>query len=79
MKILDRLPITEERTSLRFGGRYVEAGDHAKADEMLARAAADPSTGPAPTFWDAEAIRLLGREAQRLILDRRFPADPLAH
>jgi hypothetical protein len=23
MKILDRLPIPEERTSLRFGGRYV--------------------------------------------------------
>ena len=31
MKILDRLPITEERTSLRFGGRYVKV----RPDQIL--------------------------------------------
>ena len=36
------------------------------------------STRPAPGFWDAEALRLLRREAERLILDPAFPDDPFA-
>ena len=57
---------------------YHESGDHAKAGEMLARVKANLPIGPSSTFWDAEAIRLLRREAERLILDRPFPVDPFA-
>ncbi len=57
---------------------YHESGDHAKAVAMLAKLADDLLTGPASSFWDAEANRLLRLEVVRLILDRPFPVDAFA-
>jgi WD40 repeat protein/serine/threonine protein kinase/tetratricopeptide (TPR) repeat protein len=57
---------------------YDESGNRAMADQMLARASPNSATGSASIYWYQEAIDLLCREAQRHILDRRFPADPFA-
>jgi len=57
---------------------YHECGDHAKSREMLAKVRADEPARPASEFWDAQARRLLRREAEQLIFDRPFPADPFA-
>jgi tetratricopeptide (TPR) repeat protein len=57
---------------------YHASGDRATAVEMLAKAVANEPNSPASSFWDAEVIRLLCREAERLILDRPFPVDPFA-
>ncbi|MGP0067642.1 MAG: tetratricopeptide repeat protein [Isosphaeraceae bacterium] len=58
---------------------YHESGDHAKARSMLARMTAEEPATSVSRFWAVEEIRLLQREAERLILDRPFPADPFAH
>jgi hypothetical protein len=66
----------EEMTLLAMA--YQETGDPVRARAWLAGLRADePATHPSE-FWDAQARRLLRREAQRLILDRTFPADPFA-
>ena len=58
---------------------YHELGDRANALDHISRAKANLLAGPAPDFWDAEALRLLRCEAERLVLDPAFPADPWAH
>lgn len=56
-----------------------QAGDRVKARTILAEPWADGLTGPSSEAWWAErASRLLRREAERLILDPPFPADPFA-
>ncbi len=57
---------------------YQETGNPAKADEWLAKATSKSLDGPDWTSWETQASRLLRREAERLILDRRFPVDPFA-
>jgi WD40 repeat protein/tetratricopeptide (TPR) repeat protein len=56
---------------------HFRTGDRARARALLARPLGDESDGmPAEFWWAARAHRLLRREAERLILDPRFPPDP---
>ncbi len=57
---------------------YHKAGDHTKARELLAR---PPAANPTAALGveDGRVVHLLRREAERLILDSIFPADPFAH
>ncbi len=58
---------------------YHKLGDFAKAREMLARQNAEEIARRSARFWDAQALGLLRRESERLILDSPFPDDPFAH
>jgi eukaryotic-like serine/threonine-protein kinase len=57
---------------------YHQSGDHARALQMLSRSKAEEPPASASLSWDALSSRLHRREAERLILDGAFPADPFA-
>ena len=54
------------------------AGDEAKARAMLARLPSGEIDGPPSAYWDVRGLRLLRREAIRLVLDESFPDHPFA-
>jgi tetratricopeptide (TPR) repeat protein len=56
-----------------------QGGDHAPARALLSGLEDVRPDGPSSEdWWQAEARRVLRREAERLILDGDFPADPFA-
>jgi hypothetical protein len=59
---------------------YFRVGNRARARSLLNVPWSDAPTGPsAEDWWTWRQLRLLRREAVRLILDSDFPADPMAH
>ena len=57
-----------------------QGGDHAQARALLNGLGDVGPDGPSSdAWWNAQARRLIRREAERLILDGDFPADPFAH
>jgi WD40 repeat protein/tetratricopeptide (TPR) repeat protein len=58
---------------------HFRMGDHAKARALLAIPWRDEPGGPsAEDWWSWRGRRLLRREAERLVLDPSFPAEPFA-
>jgi WD40 repeat protein/tetratricopeptide (TPR) repeat protein len=58
---------------------YFRVGNRARARSLLNAPWSDAPTGPsAEDWWSWRQLRLLRREAVRLILDPDFPADPTA-
>ena len=58
---------------------HFRMGEHAKARALLSGPWRDAPDGPsAEDWWAWRGRRLLLREAERLILDREFPAKPFA-
>ena len=57
------------------------AGEGARPASVIRRPASSPGEPiqPSPVWWDRVEFRLLLREADALILDADFPADPFAH
>ncbi len=55
---------------------YHRTGEAARARATLAGLPSDVADGPPSAYWDIRGLRLLRREAIRLILDADFPADP---
>jgi hypothetical protein len=75
--VLDGMATVDDGLILAMA--HHKAGDDAKAREwlgMLPPDAAEISSGG--EFWFGEAFRLIWREAERMILDPIFPADPFA-
>ena len=56
-----------------------QGGDRARARALLSELGDGRPDGPSSSaWWEAEARRVLHREAERMILDGDFPADPFA-
>jgi hypothetical protein len=58
---------------------YHQCGDSDKAHAMLAKLGVPESSVNPEDYWTITAHNVLRREAQRLILDHRFPENPFSH
>ena len=57
---------------------FHNSGDKARARAMLARLAPSAIVAPPSAYWHTRGLRLLRREANRLVLDESFPDHPFA-